>query len=137
MGCSSDNENYLVVGDDDNNSNNNQSYKIVKIGNASYKRIKKLGKGGTCIVRKLEKDGRYFAHKKIIKRKTDNSLYKNEISILKMFKHENIVKFIDSEESDKYLNIIMEFGGDSNLKNFIEKQKEKNFLMMKKLYQKL
>ena len=31
MGCSSDNENYLVVGDDDNNSNNNQSYKIVKI----------------------------------------------------------------------------------------------------------
>ena len=122
MGCSSDNENYLVVGDDDNNSNNNQSYKIVKIGNASYKRIKKLGKGGTCIVRKLEKDGRYFAHKKIIKRKTDNSLYKNEISILKMFKHENIVKFIDSEESDKYLNIIMEFGGDSNLKKFIEKQ---------------
>ena len=54
-----------------------------------------------------------------------------------MFKHENIVKFIDSEESDKYLNIIMEFGGDSNLKNFIEKQKEKNFLIDEEIISKI
>ena len=137
MGCSSDNENYLVVGDDDNNSNNNQSYKIVKIGNASYKRIKKLGKGGTCIVRKLEKDGRYFAHKKIIKRKTDNSLYKNEISILKMFDHENIVKFIESQESDDCLEIIMEFGGNSNLKKFIKKKRKNPFLISQDIISKI
>ena len=42
-----------------------------------------------------------------------------------MFKHENIVQYIDNEESNDCLKIIMEFGGDSNLKKFIKKQKKK------------
>ena len=46
-----------------------------------------------------------------------------------MFNHENIVKFIESQESDDCLEIIMEFGGDSNLKKFIKKQKKNPFLI--------
>ena len=109
---------------------------IIKIKNSSYKYIKELGKGGGGEVKKLELDGKYFALK-IIEKNKDISLYKNEISILKKFKHENIVQYIDNEESDDCLKIIMEFGGDSNLKKFIEKQREKNFLIDEEIISKI
>ena len=54
-----------------------------------------------------------------------------------MFKHENIVQYIDNEESDDCLKIIMEFGGDSNLKKFIKKQKKKNFLIDEEIISKI
>ena len=116
MGCSCDLEPDVV--DDQNNNNINQRI-------SKYEIIKEIGKGATCTVIKLEKCGRFFAQKKIRKNNNYISLYENEISILKMFNHENIVKFIESQESDDCLEIIMEFGGDSNLKKFIEKRGDK------------
>jgi NIMA (never in mitosis gene a)-related kinase len=127
MGCSCDKTNVV---DDQNNNNINQ-------GISNYKIIKKIGKGATCTVIKLEKCGRFFAQKKIRKKNNDISLYENEISILKMFNHENIVKFIESQESDDCLEIIMEFGGDSNLKKFIKKKRKNPFLISQDIISKI
>ena len=125
-----------IFKDNKNITKDDSNKQIIKINNSSYNVIEVLGEGGGGKVKKLELDGKYFTLK-IIEKNNDLDLYKNEISILKMFKHENIVKFIDSEESDKYLNIIMEFGGDSNLKNFIEKQKKNPFFIDEEIISKI
>ena len=112
--------------------------KIIFLGNSSYDVVCSLGKGGFGKVFKIKDDNnRYFAVKEInIKQLSEEEKNKRrkEISILEnisKFNNEYIVKLYDSFEDEKngYLRIKMEFGGDSNLKKFIEKYKNVNKYM--------
>ena len=99
-----------------------------------YKKIdnKPWKSGGSCQtfkVKSSEGDDIYMLKEMKIRSENDKSRYEEEVSILKMFDNENIVRFIDSEIKNNYFNIIMEFGGDSNLKEFIDEFKNKNNLI--------
>ena len=94
-----------------------------------YKVKKELGKGGFGKVILVEKENIYYAIKKIsIKhlKKEEKNMYKNEIKILSKLESEFIIKYYNFKEDKDYLNIIMEFGGDDNLKTFIQKHKFQN-----------
>ena len=107
---------------------------------SSYKIIKELGKGGTSNVFLVQKDKKYFAMKKVNLKMFNKEVikqYENEIKILSNFNNDYIVKYYESYIENDYFNIIMEYGGDSNLKIFIKKQKEKNELIDEKLIEKI
>ena len=102
------------------------------INEKEYKDIGIIGRGGFGIVHKLEKDNKYYAFKKIFitylsKEEVNN--YLDEAKILSQFNNEYIVKYYYSFiEKDSY-NILMEFAGNSNLKQFIIEHKNKNQLI--------
>ena len=104
----------------------------VIINNEEYKIIKELGQGGFGKVYKLQKDNSFYAYKKIL---IDNSLeenlddYNNEAKILSNFNNEYIVKYYYSFQEKEYFNILMEYAGDFNLKQFILNHKKKNQLI--------
>ena len=104
----------------------------VIINNEEYKIIKELGLGGFGKVYKLQKDNSFYAYKKIL---IDNSLeenlddYNNEAKILSNFNNEYIVKYFYSFQEKEYFNILMEYAGDFNLKQFILNHKKKNQLI--------
>ena len=92
-----------------------------------YKEIKELGSGGYGKVILVSQGNEYYALKKIdIREKSEeyiNNCY-NEINILKSLKkNDKIVKYHDYYKENGYLNIIMEYGGDKNLDEFIKDQK--------------
>ena len=113
------------------------SNNIIFIENISYEKIKKLGEGATCKVMKLKNGDKFFALKifdtKGLKKEEKDKFY-NEIDILKSFDSKYIVKFSDSyeDEDNNKLNILMEFGGDDNLKTFINKYKTNHHLIDEK-----
>ena len=104
----------------------------VIINKEEYKIIKELGKGGYGIVYKLEKDNKFYAYKKILinnltKEEIDN--YNEEAKILSSFDNDYIVKYYYSFFEKEYFNILMEYGGDKNLKQFIQITKGKKQLI--------
>ena len=104
----------------------------VIINSKEYKIIKELGKGGFGKVYKLQKDNEYFAYKKISIVDQSNEEIENcikEKNILSEFNNEYIVKFYFSNKDNTHFNILMEYAGDSNLKDFIKKYKDKNKLI--------
>ena len=107
------------------------------IDEKEYKDIGIIGRGGFGIVHKLEKDNKYYAFKKIFitylsKEEVNN--YLDEAKILSQFNNEYIVKYYYSFiEKDSY-NILMEFAGNSNLKQFIIEHKNKNQLIRMKFF---
>jgi len=88
-----------------------------------------LGKGSYSKVQLIEKDNKEYALKKIFIKnfeKDDIKKAEQEVEILKKFNSEYITKYYDSNfEKDEYLNILMEYGGKSNLGTFIQDFKEK------------
>ena len=95
---------------------------------ASYKQIKEIGKGAFGKVYLMEKDNKYYALKKIpinLLEKEEIDKYKEEINILSSFDNEYIIKYYDSIIGNNYINIYMEYGGDKNLKEFIESRENK------------
>ena len=93
--------------------------------------IKKLGEGGFGEVYLIEKEKKYFALKK-----TKHALSQEEIN--KYEKLINILKNIDNIFITKYyytfteknsFNIVMEFCGDKNLKQFIADYRNKDILI--------
>ena len=102
------------------------------INSKEYKIIEIIGRGGFGKVYKLQKDNSFYAYKKIL---IDNSLeenlddYNNEAKILSNFNNEYIVKYYYSFIEKDYFNILMEFAGNSNLKQFIKNYRNKNQLI--------
>jgi len=100
-----------------------------------------LGKGAYSKVQLIEKDNKKYVLKKIfIKNFNQEEIdqAKQEIDILKKFNSEYITKYYDSNiENDEYLNILMEYGGKSNLNAFINEYKEKNISIDKKILKRI
>ena len=108
--------------------------------NKNYKIIKELGKGGFGEVILIQAENEYYALKKInIKdlSKEEIETNKNEIKLLSSFNNDYIIKFYELYEEKDYLNIIMEYGGDSDLKKFIYKFKDKHQLIDEPIIKKI
>ena len=98
-----------------------------------YKIIKQLRKGNFGEVYLAQKE---YALKRIPilylnKEEIDN--YNNIFNIISKIDNEYIIKYIESYIDNNYLNIIMEYGGDTDLKKFIKKYKDKNKLISEKI----
>ena len=104
--------------------------------NNSYKIIKKIGKSNYEVYL-AQKDNKNYAIKKI----HNSNFSKNEkqsvqklLDVLKNINNENIIKYYDSfNDKNNYFNIVMEYGGESNLKQFIKKYKDRGELIDQKL----
>ena len=121
------------------NYKNNEIEQNLEI-NQNYKEIKPLGSGAFGKVILISKDNNYYALKKINIMGLSNEeieTCKNEINILRRFDSNFIVKYHNSYKDNNFLNIIMEYGGDSNLKKFIQKYKDKNQLIDEPILKKI
>ena len=106
------------------------------INSKEYKIIEIIGRGGFGIVYKLEKDNEYFAFKKISIANLlieEVNKFLEEAKILATFNNEYIVKYYYSFIEKDYFNILMEFAGNSNLKQFIKNYRNKNQLIEEKI----
>ena len=130
----------------------------VTVGDDIYYKVKDFSpkKGGFGEVLKLEKGESFYALKKIkieeqkekkmeekrknkFKEQEENkieeekngnlSICENEVKIMERFDNEYIIKLVDSHKGKDYFRILMEYGGDFNLKEYI---KNKNGLMDEK-----
>ena len=104
----------------------------IKINSEEYKINGEIGVGGYGIVYKLQKGNNYYAYKQIpINNMTKEIIdkYKEEVNILSKFNSKYIVKYYNSYINDGYLNILMEYGGELNLKQFIKKFKDNDELI--------
>ena len=100
----------------------------------NYEVIKTLGKGGFGEVFLVRKENNIYALKKLLIHssgltKEKISEYKNMINILSRINNEYVIKYYDTFIEDNYFCILMEYGGDSNLKQFIKKYKDKEQLI--------
>ena len=100
-----------------------------------YKIINKIGKGGFGEVYLIEKDNKYYALKKFnyILTKEQKDKYNNILKILLKINNENIIKYYYSFEEKGVFNILMEYGGDNNLKQFIKNNKNNNKYIEEKI----
>ena len=103
---------------------------------AEYNEEKKLGEGAFGSVQLVEKNHQYYALKvislnKIGKNEIDK--YKDGAYILSSLNSEYIVKYHNSYIKNNNFYILMEYGGDSNLKKFIKQFKDKNELIDEKI----
>ena len=112
----------------------------IKINGEEYEKVKQIGKGGFGIVYKVLKNNRYYALKQIpINGLTNESIekYKEEIKILSKFNSKYIIKYYDSFIENNNLYILMEYGGDLNLKEYIQKYKDDDNLMEENIIEKI
>ena len=91
-----------------------------------------LGKGsfGEVYLTKKTGDTKYYATKKYDRDKIENTealkYLKNEIVILKMLNHPNIVKFVDIKKTKKHYYIVMDYCNGGELSEALEKYQKKN-----------
>ena len=92
---------------------------------------KYLGEGqfGEVYLTKKDGDDKIYATKAYEREKIEGSQYmkylKNEINILKMLNHPNIVKFADIKKSKKHFYIIMEYCNGGELSKILQRYQEK------------
>ena len=90
-----------------------------------------LGEGqfGEVYLTKKDGDDKLYATKTYEREKIENSQYmkylKNEINILKMLNHPNIVKYDDIKKSKNHFYIIMEYCNGGELSKILAKYQEK------------
>ena len=106
----------------------------ITIKNIKYEIIKKLGEGGfgNVIQVKSKLDNKYYAIKEIkIENKMKDKIkdIKKEADILSKFKHNNIVKYLDSDLYKGKFFILMEYCEGQNLRNFIDNYSKDNVLI--------
>ena len=98
-----------------------------------YEIIKTIGKGGLGIVYLVKKDNEYYALKKIPTYKIGIGVYNKKIEILTKLSNEYIIKYYESFIEGDYFCILMEYGGELNLKEFIKRYKDRNQLIDERL----
>ena len=92
-----------------------------------YEIIKKLGKGASGVVYLAKKENKFYALKKIFEPTNEEiKAIQNILNILYNINNEYVIKYYESFIENEFFYIIMEYGGDLNLKQFIGKYKEKN-----------
>ena len=117
------NKNYMEDGKD-----------LIIINNKKYKIIKKLGEGGFGkVIQVLNKsDNKFYAIKVIpIKNESKDKIggIQNEAKILSEFNCDNIVKCYGTFKDNFNIYILMEFCSEGNLRNFIDKNIDKDTLI--------
>ncbi len=111
---------------------NKESFVTIKKGDITqnYEIIKKIGEGGYGKIYKVKnkESGDIRAMKQIMKSKIpDIEKFQNEIKILSMVDHPNIVRLFEVIEDDKYFNLLQELctGGELLSKvKYISNEKE-------------
>ena len=95
----------------------------MEINIKGYKIIKRIGKGGFGAVYLVEKENKYYALKKITDlTKEEIHNYQTLLNSLFKIKCKYIIKYYESYIENDCLYIIMEYGGDTDLKKYIERQ---------------
>eukprot|EP00761_Pharyngomonas_kirbyi_P009801 gb/GECH01009819.1/.p1 GENE.gb/GECH01009819.1/~~gb/GECH01009819.1/.p1 ORF type:complete len:114 (+),score=17.48 gb/GECH01009819.1/:1-342(+) len=98
-----------------------------------YEKIKVVGKGtfGSAVLVRSKEDGNKYIIKQInlaTMPKSEREEAMNEVRVLRQLDHPNIVRYVDSFESDrKMLNIVMEYAEGGDLYQSIQKQKGSGF----------
>ena len=97
----------------------------------NFKIIKKLGKGGFGEVYLIEKNNKLYALKKTIKPLNEEEInkYNEIIDILKNIDNKYITKYYYTFSEKNSFNLVMEFCGEKNLKQFIADYKNKDQLI--------
>ena len=97
----------------------------------NFKIIRKLGEGGFAEVYLIEKNNKLYALKKTIKplKEEETNKYNEIINILKKIDNKYITKYYYTFSEKNSFNIVMEFCGEKNLKQFIADYKNKDLLI--------
>ena len=91
--------------------------------NKGYQIIERIGRGGCGIVYLVQKENKNYALKKITdlnNNEIDN--YQKLLKTLYKIKSEYVIKYYESYVEKDCLYIIMEYGGNTDLKKYIKKQ---------------
>jgi len=93
-----------------------------------YKKIKILGRGSygnVYLVKNLsDSDNKLYALKTSVNNTDGRTSYENEIKLLKLIKHKNIISIIDFYKTRYKLNIVMEYADNGNLEDKISFHKK-------------
>ena len=94
----------------------------------NYKIKNQIGEGRFGIVYLAEKNNKQYALKKSKFKLTEEEIdkYKKIIDTLSKINSKYIIKYKETFISNDFFNIVMEYAGDYNLKQFIENYKNKN-----------
>ena len=97
----------------------------------NFKIIRKLGEGGFGEVYLIEKENKLYALKKTKHALNEEEMnqYNKIISILKNINSIYVTKYYYTFTEKNSFNIIMEFSGEKNLKQFIDSHREKEQLI--------
>ena len=88
-----------------------------------YKEIKKIGEGGFGEVFLIQKKCALKQFNKTLEEEEKDRI-KNMINTINKINNEHIIKYYDTYEEDNKFNILMEYGGEMNLKQYIEHPKD-------------
>ena len=107
--------------------------------NQGYKKIRQIGSGGFGDVFLVEKENKYYALKKLkfILTKAEKDKYDKLLNTLFKINNEYIIKYYHSFVENNYFNVVMEYGDNTNLKQFIQKYKIKSIYIDEKIIEKI
>ena len=99
-----------------------------------YEIKERIGKGGYGAVYLVQKENQQYALKKITDlNKNEIENYQKLLDVLIKLKSEYVIKYYESFVEKDCLYIIMEYGGNTDLKKYIEERFKKNNLIDEKI----